>query len=713
MNFMPRILLAILLFPIFQACAQDQPVILGVLALRPKAEVEANWQPLADYLNEQLPGKKVQILALTYAELTQKTRLQQLDFILTSSGHYIYLRENHGLSGVLATLSEQEQGKPLNAYGGVIFSRKDNNTLNRLTDLKHKTLAAINTISFGGYQMQAYELAKAGVTLPNDATLLFTGEPQDNVIDAVISGKADAGFIRSGLIEDLAKAGKLDLSQIKIINQQDSAYPFALSTHLYPQWTLAALPHVDADLAKHVVAHLLIIAPNHPAALAGQFYGFTIPAGYSQVEALLREMRFPPFDARPAFTLTDVWYRYREPLLFLVFSAAVISGLILLLLRSNRQLRNARNQAQESALQLRTIIETEPECVKMLAADGTLLQMNQAGLNMIEAKSLQQVAGKKVLGIVDADYQELFNDLIKHVFEGEPGNLIFKIRGFNGTSRWLDCHAVPLRDTHGNITALLSVTRDITERKAIEDELKRSNDELEQFAYAISHDMRQPLRMITSYITLIEKALAEHLDDSTRQYLYFAVDGAKRMDQMILALLDYSRVGRKTEIKTNIESRAALDEALLFLGPELDAGGGVVEVSGDWPTLMASRDELTRLLQNLIGNALKYHEVNQPPQVNVHASRKANSFRVEVRDQGIGIAPDQIERLFNVFSRLQSRSRFEGTGVGLALCRKIVEHHGGSIGVNSAGEGQGSTFWFEIPIQNKPLSEPLSKIVQL
>ncbi|MGZ8236940.1 MAG: PAS domain-containing sensor histidine kinase [Methylobacter sp.] len=253
---------------------------------------------------------------------------------------------------------------------------------------------------------------------------------------------------------------------------------------------------------------------------------------------------------------------------------------------------------------------------------------------------------------------------------------------------------------HNGERLYLAVLYDITLRKQIEAELTRSNAELEQFAYAVSHDMRQPLRMVTSYLSLIENALIGQLDEETQQFLDFAVSGAKRMDAMILSLLDYSRVGRKFEAKTLLSSRDALDEALAFLNPELNACGGDIQVTGDWPELFASGDELTRLLQNLIGNALKYHEDHQPPQVQVHGTVSAGLLRVEVRDHGIGIEPSQMNRLFKVFSRLQARSRFEGTGVGLALCRKIVEHHGGTIGVESAGEGQGCLFWFELPVVN-------------
>lgn len=246
----------------------------------------------------------------------------------------------------------------------------------------------------------------------------------------------------------------------------------------------------------------------------------------------------------------------------------------------------------------------------------------------------------------------------------------------------------------------LVILYDITPRKQIEAELTRSNADLEQFAYAVSHDMRQPLRMVTSYLSLIENALAGSLDEDTQQFLDFAVNGAKRMDAMILSLLDYSRIGRVSETKTRINSKDSLDEVLAFLSPELRACGGEIKITGDWPELDACRDELTRLLQNLIGNALKYHEENQPPKVYAHGTVRGGLFRVEVRDQGVGIEPSQMDRLFKVFSRLQARSRFEGTGVGLALCRKIVEHHGGAIGVESAGEGQGCVFWFELPIVN-------------
>lgn len=250
-----------------------------------------------------------------------------------------------------------------------------------------------------------------------------------------------------------------------------------------------------------------------------------------------------------------------------------------------------------------------------------------------------------------------------------------------------------------------ALQKEIADRKLIEQALQeksaaleKSNTDLERFAYSVSHDMRQPLRAISGHLQLLSMALKEKLDDEDRDNLDFALGGAKRMDGMILSLLEYSRVGRKTVAKELMESRQSLDEALSFLEPAIKEAGAKITIDGHWPRVHASRDELTRLFQNLIGNALHYHEPDQPPQIEVQSSVSADLWKVSIHDHGIGIDPGQIDRLFNFFSRLQARSRFEGHGMGLALCRRIVEHHSGRVWVESEGEGKGSTFLFEIPV---------------
>lgn len=259
-------------------------------------------------------------------------------------------------------------------------------------------------------------------------------------------------------------------------------------------------------------------------------------------------------------------------------------------------------------------------------------------------------------------------------------------------------------DTQGNPLRVQGFIQDVTGQRQTEqalrqqtEALKRSNAELEQFAYVASHDLRQPLRMVNSYVQLLERTLAARLDDDTREMMHFAADGAKRMDQMLVSLLEYSRVGRKGEPLAPLNSRNAVDEALHFLAPAIQETQASVRVAGDWPNVMVSRDEFTRLWQNLIGNALKYRAVDRTPHIDVTVTPEEQGWRFCVADNGIGIDPAQFERLFKVFQRLHPRDQYEGYGIGLAIARKIVERHGGHIWVESDGADLGCRFCFNLP----------------
>jgi PAS domain S-box-containing protein len=359
-------------------------------------------------------------------------------------------------------------------------------------------------------------------------------------------------------------------------------------------------------------------------------------------------------------------------------------------------LGRTQRQSLKSEMRLRTIIENEPECIKIVDAQGRLTQMNPAGLAMIEADSEEQVLGLPVSAVIAPEYHASFAEMHQRVLAGETVQMEFEVKGLKGGHRWLETHAVPMQEE--GKTVHLAVTRDISARKLAEAELLRSNRELEQFSYSISHDMRQPLRMISSYLQLLQSGLGDTLDPEKRSYFNFAIDGAQRLDAMLRGLLEYSRIGRKGGSPTWIDSRTALDEALLFLRPAIAEAHAELRIEGDWPRVLASQDEMLRLLQNLVGNALKFRVEDRMPVVTVSSEIIDGHWRFCVADNGVGILPDQIDRLFQVFQRLHSRATYEGTGIGLALCRKIAEHHGGSIRAESAGEGLGSRFCVELPL---------------
>ncbi|MFD7709525.1 ATP-binding protein [Streptomyces sp. NPDC059786] len=237
-------------------------------------------------------------------------------------------------------------------------------------------------------------------------------------------------------------------------------------------------------------------------------------------------------------------------------------------------------------------------------------------------------------------------------------------------------------------------------------ELKRSNAELEQFAYVASHDLQEPLRKVASFCQLLEKRYGDQLDDRAKQYIDFAVDGAKRMQVLINDLLTFSRVGRVGEEEAQVDLGAVLDRALGNLSVSMEETGARVVREGPLPTVTGDPTTLTMLWQNLVGNAVKFRHPERPPEIVVSCAAEPEDgrWRLCVRDNGIGIDPEFREKVFIIFQRLHGRDEYEGTGIGLALCRKIVEHHGGTITLDGAS-GEGTTVCFTLP-EARPSSLP-------
>ncbi len=272
--------------------------------------------------------------------------------------------------------------------------------------------------------------------------------------------------------------------------------------------------------------------------------------------------------------------------------------------------------------------------------------------------------------------------------DGEMQTVEFEMRTPGGV-RSHEARIVPSGD--GEIVAIV---RDVTDLELARRELARSNEELEQFAYVASHDLREPLRMVTSYLQLLSKRYQGRLDADADEFIHFAVDGAERMRGLIDGILAWSRVGRRGREFRSTDSNAVLRSSLANLQVAIVEAGAVV-THDSLPAVVADPDQLMQLFQNLVGNAIKFRGA-EPPRVHVSASRDEAQWKFQVTDNGIGLDPQNADRIFKMFQRLHDRETYPGTGIGLAVARRIVERHGGRIWVESE-PGRGATFLFTLP----------------
>jgi PAS domain S-box-containing protein len=357
--------------------------------------------------------------------------------------------------------------------------------------------------------------------------------------------------------------------------------------------------------------------------------------------------------------------------------------------------KRAEQALRDSEARFRQTFELAGSGIATVDLEGHFLRVNR-GLCSMLGYSPDDLVGRSVKEISHPDDRDLTDAQRARVRSGEMESVKFEKRYIakGGAVVWVMLTVALVRGADGTPQYEIAVFDDITDKKAAQEELQRSNAELEQFAYVASHDLQEPLRMVSSYTQLLERRYGERFDADAKEFMGYVVDGAARMKQLIEDLLAYSRVGTHGKEFKPVALEAALSRALANLRAAIAESGATV-THDPLPTLPGDELQLAQLFQNLIGNALKFRGAVSPV-VHISVLDRNTECEIGVRDNGIGIEPQYYEKVFMVFQRLHAMGEYPGTGIGLAICKKVVERHGGRIRVESQ-PGAGSSFLFTLP----------------
>ncbi len=529
-NWLHVVISAILVvfFATTMACAADQEIRIGILSFRPLEQTTLQWQATVDTLNSKIPGYHFSFTPLYYTELDLAANRQDFDFILTNPEHYVTVRAAHGLSAI-ATLMPYAEGHPVTNFGGVILTLAGRDEINKLEDVRGKVVASPAEQSLGGYLVERWALYKQGIAISEVKRLKFTGMPHDKAILEVLNGQADVAFVRTGVLESMAREGKIDISQFKVINRQPTdMFPQLLSTELYPEWPFSVMPAVPDELAKKVSLVLLNIQPSDKPALEGKYYGFSPPGNYSTVEVLMHRLKVNPEMAHE-FSLRDVSHKYALELIgggLLIFMAMFATAIHLA--RTNRHLAFSYRERERLDLELeganatlegkvaertRELQESEARFRQMFEHHaspmllieplcGGLVNANQAAADFYGYATAQM----KVMNIsqINAESPQNIDLNLQRAKKEKCNYFIFPHRLASGEVRTVEVHSSPVEMDGRSL--LFSIIHDITERCQLEAQM---------------HDMAfyDPLTKLPNRRLLIdrlEKALVSCL--RTRRY---------------------------------------------------------------------------------------------------------------------------------------------------------------------------------------------------
>ncbi len=708
---MPRLSLLLFILLASAPAWAAQTVRIGILSHRGTAATLARWQPTARYLEETLADTAFQIVPLDFSEVPLAVARSRVDFILVNSGIYVDLEVRYRVSRI-ATLNNRRGDRALNRFGGVIFVRRGRQDLRDLDDLRGRTFLAVDQASLGGFQMAWRVFHEQGIDPYRDFRRLDFAGTHDAVVLGVLHGKADAGTVRSDILERMAAAGRIRLRDFRVLHlRSDPDFPFLHSTRLYPEWPFSKLRHTPNALAQRVAVALLSMPPDHPAAVAGQYAGWTIPLDYQPVHDLFRALHLPPYDQEPEFTLQDALARYWPVLLLGLSAFLVVSALSAWAIRLNRHLARAKRR-----------LEQRHELILNSVADG-IYGVDLEGNSTFVNRAMERITGWSAQELIGRNQHEVLHHTRAngrpHPPEQCPVYAAYRDNRprfveddlfwrSDGSAFPVEYSATPLQDEHGRTLGSVVVFRDITERKRAREQARLRQQELTrvarlstlgEMASGIAHELNQPLTAITTNaracVRLMEAGRAAHLGQCG-DILDKIAGQAERAGEVIRQI---RRLARKEAPERKPLSLSGLIRGILvFIEP--DAARAEVDLK---VTFAVERDQvlvqgllIEQVILNLTRNAIEaLSTLSGRGRRLTLGTRPCDHTCIEcfVEDNGPGLPPEVRDRLFEPFVTTKA----EGMGLGLSISSGILSAHGSRLEMDTPAEG-GTRFHFRLPL---------------
>jgi len=690
--------------------AKPEVIKIGVLSHRGDTATETNWSATADHLSKQLPDFNFIIVPLDFDEIESKIKNSEIHFLLVNPSIYVVMEVRHRISRI-ATLSRIINEGYYNQFAGVLFTTKIRNDIKSLKDIKGKHLSAVDPKSLGGFQMIIRELTKHEIDTESDLTISFAGI-HDDVVMAVLSGQADVGTVRTGILESMHKSGQINLDEIRIINKQtNDLFSQLHSTRLYPEWPFSKLPLTSDELAQSVAIALMEM-PDYVEidGVRSNRNRWTIPLEYQPVHELLQSLRLPPYDRAFRFTITDAlnkyWYGIISILIFFILLAVITT----LVIRLNRELKKS-NQRLDRLHSL--ILDSVADGIYGVDLDGNSTFVNKA-MERITGWTADSMIGKNQHSILH--HTRPNGEL--HPMDECPVYLTFKDKQSrfieddlfwrnDGSSFPVEYSCTPLKDENNNTMGSVVIFRDISERKKAEKQARKFRHELAhmaristmgEMASGMAHELNQPLTAISTSadasIRLIESSAYDK--DKLSDTLEVISLQAKRAGAIIKQLRNFIRKDMPQKALVNINE--IIREVLVLIRQSLDEHSIDLELQLDdeIPTVQAQHIQIDQVILNLVKNAIE--AMSEYPSSNHVLLIKTQwlmdeKVKVTIGDTGKGINEDIRKRLFTPFST----SKKNGMGLGLSISEGIINEHGGKLKLKSSSE-LGSVFQFSLPL---------------